>query len=157
LAAYKPAWREQIMKGIRFSIMAGAAGLALLLFAGIEAHAGSAPLTPTAVVAVHPAAVSLAGDGPGGCVGINPKWVCTFHVSETSGSTESLTWRASTTVTSAGGSEVTYSPSSGVLHPGNSVTVKATVGCDGGVAFLITTTANGTYGNGAAVYYMQCG
>jgi hypothetical protein len=145
------------MKPIRLSIIAGAAGLALLL-AGIEVHAGSVTSTPKAVVAVHPAAVSLAGDGPGGCVGSNGlTWVCTFHVSETSGSTEPLTWRAGTTVTSGGGSEVTYSPSSGVLHPGNSVTVKATAGCDGGVAFLITTSATGTNGNGAAVYYMQCG
>ncbi len=145
------------MKPIRLSIIAGAAGVALLV-AGVEVHAAVAPSTPIAIVSVHPAAVSLAGDGPGGCTGSNGlTWVCTFHVSETSGSTESLTWQAGATATSGGGSEATFNPSGGTLHPGNSVTVKATVGCDGGIAFLITTRANGTFGNGAAVYYMQCG
>lgn len=44
---------------------------------------------------------------------------------------------------------------SGILKPGQSVTVEAAVGCDGGAAFLVGTGQE-TGSNGAAVYYMPC-
>jgi hypothetical protein len=141
-----------------------AAGAAAVLVAGVCAHATIASaLTaspPKAVLTVTPTAVSLPGDGPGGCVGTNGvTWVCTFKVSETPGSSEPLTWRASVALDSAGlGRATKFNPASGTLYPGTAITVKATVGCEQGMAFLITSTFGGwPETSGAAVSYMECG
>jgi hypothetical protein len=141
-----------------------AAGAAAVLVAGVCAHATiAATLTaslPKAVLTVSPTAVSLPGDGPGGCFGTNGvTWVCTFKVSESSGSSEPLTWRATVALDSSGAGRATkFNPAGGTLYPGTTVTVKATVGCEQGMAFLITSAFVGwPETSGAAVYYMECG
>ncbi len=114
--------------------------------------------TPKATISVSPAAVSLPGDGPGGCAVGSPgaTWTCTFHVSEPAASTNPVSWSVSA-VEIDSSDPVVFRPASGTLHPGQSVTVHATVGCELGGAFLIASNADYTNGGGAAVDLMECG
>lgn len=142
---------------MRLRIAIPGAMLAGLLLASpsIVTLAGAAP---RATITVSPAAVSIPGDGPGGCVIADPgvTWTCTFHVSEPASSVNPVNWSASA-VEIDSQDPVTFKPAAGTLHPGQSVAVHATIGCELGGAFLIATSANGTDGAGAAVDMMECG
>jgi hypothetical protein len=156
---------------IRPLIWAATGAVALLAAGGLASASSAAALNasgPAAGVRVSPAAVSLGGDGPGGCIvpnyplPTNQNYVCTFRIAAAPGSTKPIAWNMSTAARfdgTSGGDEVTYQPASGILKPGQSVTVQAAVGCDDGVAFLVNTSGSGSNGSvgGAAVYYLTCG
>ncbi len=136
----------------RFVLAVGA--IAAIGGSAVTAAAYTAPSAPTpvAVLNVSPSMVSTPGDGPNTNCVVGPSTVtCTVRLTESAKSTEPLTWTAA----APEGHLVVYIPASGTLHPGQSVTVKATAICDRS-AFMFYADARGLLENGVAVLF-ACG
>lgn len=140
----------------------GAIAVSAVLAAAVSAAAPQANVvpatttTPVAVLTEGPSMVSVAGDGPNAnCVANNStgsSFTCTMHLHETAASTEPLTWGGTTD----GAITATFTPASGTLHPGQTVTVKAVAPCRSLATFIFLRSAAGLPENGVAVVY-ACG
>jgi FlaG/FlaF family flagellin (archaellin) len=116
-------------------VLIGAAGVILAaIISGIfllRSTTGNGPIspgshsvtpspTPTPMLVITPTSIGIPGDGTNCSSYLSPV-TCTVTLSESSSSQSSLNWN-----TSNGGTDATFSPSSGILSPGQTIQVTIT-------------------------------